>query len=117
VISVAKSLALSKIVGIKSANGCEFLIHRFVFISFVVFPKSAVSHLLRMRAKFLSLLVCSKITFDNSVSVSLSFLRATTLSYKDSFCWIISKFLVWTAKYVWAKAISDLRGSQFWAIR
>src|SRR5574344_1340873 len=80
VISVAKSLAFKRIVGIKSARAWFHFIFHLFFISFVDLPKRAVSHLLRIRAKFSSLLVCSNITLDNSFSVSVNFLRATTLS-------------------------------------
>ena len=52
VISVAKSLALRRIVGMYSAIGFPSVFHR-IFISAVLFPpKNAASHLLRMSAKF-----------------------------------------------------------------
>ncbi len=118
VISLAKSLALIVIMGKKSAKALFSGIFSLRFMSFVFIPPNkAVSPLLRMRPKLFWSPTLSKIIPDNSFSEAVSRFLASSLSTSAMRFSISSCFLVCTAKYVCANAISSFDGSPFCAIR
>lgn len=117
VTSVAKSFAFNVTVGRTSARGHD-LTHNLSFIFCVVLPPNKIaSHLLLILAIPSPSTPLSKASSWNSLYVVDNFFLALNLSISNNFCSIISCFLVWTAKYAWAKAISSFLGSPFWAMR